>query len=348
MAPITRSQKNKQIRKESSLPIGKRVKKNQVFPIARAVPVANEVPVADEVPVAEPCAVPVANEVPVAVTVANEVPVAEPVGPTIVKPLAPALPDKKFLENKNRHPRDEFASTITVPITGPVYGIKPNKKGFVSPSKFIHEFTKPFDADAIIAGIIASGNPKYEGMTEDEIKFNWDLNNKIACAKGNKMHNAIELYYNQVPGIKKATAWEGLEEECSQFDEFIAFQESTGLVPVRTEWRVYDEDTRIAGDIDMLFRNKSGGYELYDWKRVKELKKTGFTPMKHAALCHLGDCNYWHYTLQLNLYKHILESKYGMKIDRMYLVEFYPGKKLKRHECPSLESELNEVFESFK
>ena len=168
------------------------------------------------------------------------------------------------------------------------------------------------------------------------------------CADGTKMHNAIELYYNQVPGVKKASAWEGLLDECNQFDEFIAFQEATGLVPIRTEWYIYDEDTRIAGYIDMLFMNSKGGYEIYDWKRVKEIKKTGFTPLKHSALCHLGDCNYWHYTIQLNLYKYILETKYDMKIDGMYLVEFYPGKKLQRHECPSLEAELNELFDSFK
>lgn len=343
MAPITRSQKNKQVRKESELPIAKKVKppkNNQVCPIAPAVPVAQ--PVSPVIVEALGPAVPVqVAAVPVAAAPVAAAPVA-------AVPVPVPVPDKHFLANKNPHPRDANAMTIALPKVGEKYGIAPNRRGFISPSKFIHHFAEPFDADAIIAKIIASGNPKYADMTPDEIKIKWEKESKQACADGTKMHNAIELYYNQVPGVKKASAWEGLLDECKQFDEFIAFQEATGLVPIRTEWYIYDEDTRIAGYIDMLFMNSKGGYEIYDWKRVKEIKKTGFTPLKHSALCHLGDCNYWHYTIQLNLYKYILETKYDMKIYGMYLVEFYPGKKLQRHECPSLEAELNELFDSFK
>jgi hypothetical protein len=331
--PRTRSQVNKQVHKEINLPIAKmvNVKNNQLYPTAMAIPQSVTFP--------EPVS---HNTVPT-------LPLPTLPVPTVPVPV-PTVPvhDKHYLANINRHTRDDIASTITLPNVGTVYGMYHNKRGFISPSKFIHHFAAPFDADAIIAKIIASNNPRYEGMTPAEIKFKWDRDSKQACADGTKMHNAIELYYNQVPGVKKPSAWEGLEDECSQFDEFIAFQEASGLVPFRTEWQVYNEDTRLAGFIDMLFKNNNGGYEIYDWKRVKEIKKSGYSQLRHSALCHLGDCNYWHYTIQLNLYKHILENKYDMRIDGMYLVEFYPGKKLQRHQCPSLETELNEVFDSFK
>jgi len=255
--------------------------------------------------------------------------------------------DKQYLANKHSHIRDEVVTTVKLDAPKFIYGIKPNSSGFISPSKFIHHFAAPFNADAIIAKIIANGNPKYDGMTAIEIKSKWDRESKLACNLGTQMHNAIELYYNNVPGIKKATAWEGLDAECSQFDEFITFQENAGLTPYRTEWQVFDEDTHLRGFIDMVFKNKAGNYEIYDWKRVKEIKKSGFSALRHSALCHLGDCNYWHYTIQLNLYKYILESNYDMKIDGMYLVAFYPGKSLERHECPSLFTELKEVFDSF-
>ena len=256
--------------------------------------------------------------------------------------------DKHYLATLNAHPRDDVVSTITLSKVERTYGMRPNQRGFISPSKFIHHFAAPFNAALIIEKIIASGNPKYDGMTAEEIKKKWDDDSKEACTLGTKMHNAIEMYYNQVRGIKKGIAWEGLDEESYQFDEFIQFQENAGLKPYRTEWQVFDEDKRLSGYIDMVFKNKNGNYEIYDWKRVKEIKKSGFSQLRHSALCCFGDCNYWHYTLQLNMYKYILESKYDMKIDGMYLVEFYPGKKLERHECPSLITELNEVFDSFK
>ena len=316
MAPLTRSQKNKQVYLVSQLPVAKKIKitDDLEYPIAHLVPEAQQ---------------------------------AQAEQPQQAEQQAEQPQDKQYLANINPHIRDDVVTTINLAKVTTMYGIRPNKRGFISPSKFIHHFGEPFNADAIIAKIIASNNPKYAGMTPDEIKFRWEQDSKLACTQGTKMHNAIELYYNQVPGIKKATAWEGLEEECGQFDEFIKFQESAGLEAYRTEWQIFDEDKRICGFVDMVFKNKNGNYEIYDWKRVKEIKKSGFSQLRHSALCCFGDCNYWHYTIQLNLYKYILESKYDMKIDGMYLVEFYPGKKLERHECPSLITELNEVFDSF-
>jgi hypothetical protein len=34
----------------------------------------------------------------------------------------------------------------------------------------------------------------------------------------------------------------------------------------------------------------------------------------------MDDCNYTHYSLQLNMYRIILERKYGFKIRDMYLI----------------------------
>ena len=42
------------------------------------------------------------------------------------------------------------------------------------------------------------------------------------------------------------------------------------MEPYRTEWMVYDEDLRFAGSIDMIFKNKDGTLEIYDWKRTNE------------------------------------------------------------------------------
>ena len=40
---------------------------------------------------------------------------------------------------------------------------------------------------------------------------------------------------------------------------------------------------------------------------------------------HLDDCNFNQYSLQLNLYKHILEKHYGIKIEGMFLVVLHPN-----------------------
>ena len=41
-------------------------------------------------------------------------------------------------------------------------------------------------------------------------------------------------------------------------------------------------------------------------------------------LHHLPDCNYFTYALQLNVYRHILESEYDLRVSRMILGIVHP------------------------
>ena len=43
-------------------------------------------------------------------------------------------------------------------------------------------------------------------------------------------------------------------------------------------------------------------------------------------LSHLPDTNYFHYALQLNIYRHILETEYDMRVDGMYLGVLHPNR----------------------
>ena len=45
-----------------------------------------------------------------------------------------------------------------------------------------------------------------------------------------------------------------------------------------------------------------------------------------APLCHLPSCNYYTYSLQLNLYAHILASEYGLVMRRMLLGVVHPDR----------------------
>jgi hypothetical protein len=42
---------------------------------------------------------------------------------------------------------------------------------------------------------------------------------------------------------------------------------------------------------------------------------------------HLPDSNYWHYTLQLNIYKYFLEKYYGLNVVDLCLVIIHPDNK---------------------
>ena len=101
------------------------------------------------------------------------------------------------------------------------------------------------------------------------------------------------------------------------------------FVPYRTEWTIYDTELKIAGSIDMIYKNSDGTLMIYDWKRCKDITKNN-TFNKYAitpCLDTVPDTNFWHYSLQLNIYKYILEKNYGVKVSQLYLVQLHPVSK---------------------
>ena len=121
---------------------------------------------------------------------------------------------------------------------------------------------------------------------------------------GSELHQDIDYFYN---GVKCSNT-------NADFLEFINFAEYAKNIlkiePYRTEWKVYDDDFRLSGTIDMVFRkiDDPSIFYLYDWKRSKKQ----------------SDKDNNRYVVQLNLYKFILERNYGIKISNMYLVYFHP------------------------
>ena len=63
---------------------------------------------------------------------------------------------------------------------------------------------------------------------------------------------------------------------------------------------------------------------LLDWKRVKKIEfDNPFRTLKEP-LEHLSDCNGNLYSLQLNVYAHILSSEYNFTVSGLYLGQVHP------------------------
>jgi hypothetical protein len=45
----------------------------------------------------------------------------------------------------------------------------------------------------------------------------------------------------------------------------------------------------------------------------------------YPPLSHLPDTNYWHYSLQLNIYRRILQELYGVVVSELALVVLHPN-----------------------
>ena len=259
------------------------------------------------------------------------------------------------LANKNAHLRDAFIHFDAGPHTYTIFNEKnnePDGKKYTSVTTWNHQHFSKFDADAIISKMQKSiNNPlnKYYRQTPEQIKAGWDKNRDEAAEAGTKMHYNIECYYN---GEESSSLTEESSIELIYFQNFVKYfkEKFPHHKPYRTEWMIYHEELHLAGSIDMVFENElDGSLFIYDWKRAKEVTKTSAFMNFALTECinHLPDTNYWHYALQLNTYKAILEQKYQKKVSDLVLVILHPENKNKNFQIinlPILTKEINDLF----
>jgi hypothetical protein len=231
----------------------------------------------------------------------------------------------------NAHDRD---SRITFQEEGHVYTVDGVPNVYDSVTTVIHHFFSVFDADKVIDKMMASknwpNNAKYFGMSKEEIKAQWAAAGEYASSMGSKMHLEIEMFFDD-PEHHEFAKYEAVEgiKHSREFEYFLNFYKECVIPKIkiyRTEMYVFDEETKICGSIDALFQDLNDPTLFYigDWKRSNEIKKhnpwqSGLFPVNH-----LEDTNYSKYSLQLNLYKYILEKKYNMRIGGMFLIVLHP------------------------
>jgi len=202
---------------------------------------------------------------------------------------------------------------------------------------------------------------RYWGMTPEQIKSQWNTNKDAVAGAGTDLHYEIECFNNdkrfnfdytnkELYDIYSSDNEENHLFKPLEWQYFINFvKDFPELKPYRTEWLVYHDDVKISGSIDMVYENSDGTLSIYDWKRAKNITRVNnFNKFALSAqICHLPDSNFWHYALQLNTYKAILEQKYGKTIRDLFLVRLHPDAEEGNYELiklPDLSREINDMF----
>jgi len=272
------------------------------------------------------------------------------------------------LSNRNAHFRDQYIKfeeeghKYTILNDSTVLG----KSKYTSVTTWNHTHFPHFDADLIISRILNSKSwkpgHKYWGLTAQEIKDQWSNNSAAVSKAGTDLHYEIECFMNNKnidtfydhtdlyeKYILNQTFLE--TDKSLEWNYFINFvKDHSHLKPYRTEWTIFDEELKIAGSIDMIYENSDGTLSIYDWKRSKEISMVNhFNKFaKNKIICHMPDSNFWHYALQLNTYKAIIERKYGKKVRDLYLVRLHPDAEENNYDLiklPDLSMEIKELFE---
>jgi ATP-dependent exoDNAse (exonuclease V) beta subunit len=274
------------------------------------------------------------------------------------------------LATRNCHERDQYIQFFEEDHKYVITN-DPNNK-YTSVTTWNHSHFPIFNANLIIKNMMRGKNwkegHKYWGLTAEEIKQQWSNNSSAVSGAGTDLHFEIECFMNNPDlesgfkgnkGYKHADLYEAYLKdpkaiEVIEWDYFINFvKDHPELKPYRTEWTIYDEDLKISGSIDMIYENPDGTLSIYDWKRSKDITRVNnFNKFAiNKLICHMPDANFWHYALQLNTYKRLIERKYGKTVTDLYLVRLHPDAEEKNYELiklPDLSKEIDELFEERK
>lgn len=172
-----------------------------------------------------------------------------------------------------------------------------NGKSLESVSRYIERHKVPFPKE-----IIAQKTAERDGVTPEDVLKGWELQGKMARELGSAIHTAIEYYVHTGLHPKNATLRAVTEKYESLYDR----------TKIKREIVVYDD--KLAGTIDEI--------EIVGKKRciVRDTKTNGDLYKKGKKMLppydDLTDSPIDCYTIQLNLYRRLLEH-HGWTVEAM-------------------------------
>lgn len=203
---------------------------------------------------------------------------------------------------------------------------------FTSCTSFIKYFFEPFDRIGIANSLVAH-HPKYIGMQPHQLAKEWDLK----AEEGTLVHNEIDEYikYGKAPtNDKSILAVDWLENYKNENHKLLS------------EVVVYSKELQLAGTVDLLVYDKTNNsFEIFDWKTSRKIEKNSFKNRKGVtpATSKLMDCNFVHYSLQLSLYRYLLEEYYNVSVSKTTIVHLNEITTV-LHESKYYKSEIEEML----
>jgi len=188
---------------------------------------------------------------------------------------------------------------------------------YISVTTLIERFF-PFDLKRYV-----ERKAEEEKRTEEDVLDEYLLMRDEAAEKGTFLHNQIENYL-------KGKDFDSDSHEMKMFLDFYKKEvKSRNLQFFEAEKMIFSDKYNVAGTIDCLFKKEgTDEYVMLDWKRSKKLIIDGHPRIfgygyALSELSNLDNSSFNRYCLQQNVYKHILETEYSIKISSMKLVVLY-------------------------
>jgi ATP-dependent exoDNAse (exonuclease V) beta subunit len=205
-----------------------------------------------------------------------------------------------------------------------------------SVTSLLKKYTPEFKSD-IMSAIVA----KKRGLTKEDVLDEWDYKRDYSSHRGTELHKFAENYmarkqlsideesiknfFIKKNSLSVLTDFKKYKNEMLQMiSNFLKFQEwyKETYINIKSELVIGDPDTSICGTIDNLSYNiKTNKLAIFDYKTNQSIKSEGYK--KETLLTpfnHLQNCEMVKYSLQLLIYKIILEKFIPVEVDELYIV----------------------------
>lgn len=199
-----------------------------------------------------------------------------------------------------------------------------SKYMFRSPTGILAGFKEKFETERIAKNYVIKHKLD---ITWGELAEEWAEKARVASEEGTLLHGYAESLFNDwgmdTPEVIKASFVDELYKELSNKH-----------ILAKTELLVYSTIIKLSGQVDLLMRNEDKSeYYLYDYKFLKEsLEKKSFFnwktkryKMMSGPFNKLYDCNFSHYSIQMEIYRYLMGAV-GKKVKKKALIVVTPEK----------------------
>ena len=231
-----------------------------------------------------------------------------------------------------------------------------------SVTTLLKKYTPEFKGEKPAKAIAAK-----RGLSVDDVMREWEYKKEYSCHKGTEFHkfaenylarkqisldeNAVKQFFMSKNSMSVMEDFKAYKKEMldmiSNFLKFYNWYKETYSI-VKSELVIGDPDTKICGTIDNLSLNeKTGELAIFDYKTNQNIKTEGY---KKETLLepfnHLQNCEMVKYSLQLWIYKLILEKNTSYKVGDLYIVWVAKENNYELMPALNLSREANDILKT--
>jgi hypothetical protein len=219
------------------------------------------------------------------------------------------------------------------------HGYSINNKSLISATTLVSRLKPDFDKDGISKRVA-----QRDGVSQEEILRQWEKKGEQGRDRGTRLHTYIEdLMIEKIDPITRA-----INERLPSMNAFDkAWEKMTSKLKAKLlhqEIVVGDEQYCTAGRVDAIFEievKQMKSTHIFDWKtgkfRIDNQYEKLLPPFDDVDICELNA-----YSIQLSLYRLIIEKNTNLKFGESYLVHLTDDGPYMMHRARDFRSRLHE------